>query len=72
MPKETREEYLQRRKKYVNDFQTEYQQQFNFKLSKITDADLIEVYKSIPNKIDFIRDALRRYAEEHNIKTEDQ
>ena len=44
--------------------------QFNFKLNKEKDADIIAIYENLPDKTAFIREALYRYAAENNIKTE--
>ena len=33
-----------------------------FRLNRNTEQDLIEIYQSIPNKKDFLRDALLNYA----------
>ena len=43
----------------------------SLRLNKNTEPELIEIFNSLPNKRQFFRDALRRYAEENNIKTED-
>ncbi len=70
--KKKKSNYTDKKREYDNKYKAEYQKQFNFKLSRKSDADLIEVYENIPDKIEFIRDALRRYAAEHNMKTEEQ
>ena len=36
-----------------------------FRLSKIYDQDLIDVYQSIPNKMDWFKKCLREYGEKH-------
>lgn len=35
------------------------------KLNKATEPELVEIYRAIPNKVDWFRDCLRRYAKEH-------
>lgn len=37
----------------------------SFRLHNVTDADLLEVYRSIPDKMKWFREALRREKEEH-------
>ena len=36
-----------------------------FKLNKITEPELVEIYQLIPNKAQWFKDCLRRYAAEH-------
>lgn len=64
--------YADRKTEDMSAYHRDHVQQFNFKLRRTEDAELIEIYENIPNKANFIREALRRYAEEHNIKTEDE
>ena len=35
------------------------------KLNRSTDPDLIDIYQQIPNKAQWIKESLRRYANEH-------
>lgn len=69
--KRVRTEALRKRE---NAYKNRTLKAFTFKLNREKDADLIEIYENISNKMDFIRDALRRYAEENGIeiKTEDE
>lgn len=64
--------YNDKKRQYDVEFQRKYVRQVNIKLSKKSDAELIAIYEQIEDKANFFRDAVRRYAEEHNIKTEDQ
>lgn len=59
------------KREYDNQYHREKMRQLNVRLHAVYDADLIEIYEGIPNKADFLRDAIRRYAEENNIKTEE-
>ena len=61
-------------RKRENEYKDRTLRSFNFKLRREEDAELIEIYESIENKREFIRDSLRRYAEENGIeiKTEDE
>lgn len=35
------------------------------KLNRVTEPELVEIYQAIPNKAEWFRDCLRRYAQEH-------
>ena len=53
------------KKEYNLKYDRENKVHVAVKLNKATDAELIEIYRSIPNKAQWIKDCLRRYAEEH-------
>ena len=57
----------ERKKEYDQKYKSTHQKIFAFRLSKKYDADLIELYESIPNKTQFIRDALVWYAEQNGL-----
>ena len=75
MPEEKKKRkytYTEKENERGKRYKREHMTSIAFRLSNERDAELIEIYNAIDNKADFFRNALRRYAEEHNIKTEDQ
>ncbi|MBQ6223445.1 MAG: hypothetical protein IJJ44_12605 [Solobacterium sp.] len=49
---------------YNKRYKRENMMSIAFRLSRISDAHLIEIYKSIPNKMEWFRNALREYGGE--------
>lgn len=61
------------KKKSTNQqYKDKHSRKFSIRFYESKDADIIKIYESIPNKMEFLREAILRYAEEHNIKTEDE
>lgn len=58
------------RKAYARKYYQENSVQIAIKLNKVTDSELIEVYRSIPNKSQWFKECLKKYATEHS-KQED-
>lgn len=52
-------------KDYYRGYDRENRVQIAIKLNKVTDADLIETYRSIPNKAQWFKACLREYAAKH-------
>jgi len=50
---------------YDNRYHREKMISIAFRLSRITDKDLIETYNSIPDKMGWFRESLRRFKEEN-------
>lgn len=53
--------------KYEKDYQRMHTTNIGVKLYDTRDKDLIEVYKKIPNKTEWIRAKIREYGEEHGL-----
>ena len=51
-------------REYYRRYDRENKVQIAIKLNKVTDADLIETYRSIPNKAQWFKECLRKYAAE--------
>ena len=51
-------------KKAHNKFNREKMTSISIRLHNVSDAELIEIYKSIPDKAKWFRSALRKYKEE--------
>ncbi len=50
---------------YDKRYEKENKIQVAIKLNKVTEPELVEIYQSIPNKSQWFKECLRRYAEEH-------
>ena len=50
---------------YDRRYDKENKIQVALRLNKKTEPELVEIYQSIPNKSQWFKDCLRRYAEEH-------
>lgn len=53
------------KKRYDRQYRKEKMLSIAFRLSRESDKDLIEIYESIPNKMEWFREALRRTKEEN-------
>ena len=61
-----------RRRERNNRYKRENKVTISVRLNKKYDAKYLEILEYVPNKTQFLRDALDAYAKENNIKTEDQ
>ena len=50
---------------YIKEWNKKNRKVLSVRLNKTADADLIEVFESIPNKSEWIRDCLRDYMEKN-------
>ena len=50
---------------YDRKYDKENKIQVAFKLNKVTEPELVEIYQAIPHKAQWFKDCLRRYAQEH-------
>jgi len=55
----------ERNRKSINKYHREKMLSIAFRLSKVYEQDLIEVYQNIPNKRQWFVDCLRKYQQEH-------
>lgn len=54
-----------RKQKYDADYSKKYVKTCGFRLNRNTEPELIETFESIPDKANWFRSCLRRYAAEH-------
>lgn len=57
---------------YNTKYKKEHTVLCTFRLNRDKDQDLIDAFRSIPNKGEFFREVLRNYIKEADNKTEDQ
>lgn len=60
--------WLKNKNKYDRQYQRENLKAFAVKLNRQTEARYIAIYEQIPNKREFLKACLDRYAEENNLK----
>lgn len=53
------------KREYNREYNKNNKVQIAIKLNKATEPELIEIYQAIPNKAEWFKDSLRRYAKEH-------
>lgn len=58
-------------KEYINGYHREKMMSIAFRLHRESDADLIAIYKAIPDKMEWFRECLRRTGGRHD-NTEDE
>lgn len=63
---EKRKRGYEENKKYAQRYMKANCVSVAIRLNKRTEADLIEIYKSIPEKAQWFKDCLRMYAAEHS------
>lgn len=63
--------WAQNKKEYDRKYAAKNKVQAAFKLNKVTEPELVEIYLSIPNKAQWFKDCLRRYEAEHPKEKED-
>lgn len=57
--------WIVNRKKYINKYHREKLKTIRITLSRANDADCITIWKNMPEKTNWMRGQLRKYAEEH-------
>ena len=55
------EEYLKKKRRYIGEYQKKFYVNFNFKLRKGKDDDVIEKLKSQRNRSSYIVDLIRKH-----------
>ena len=63
--------WAQNKLKYDRQYDRDNKVHIAIKLNKATEPELVEIYRSIPNKAQWFKDCLRRYAAEHPKEKED-
>ena len=61
---------LARKKEYDNKYRREKKLSIAFRLSRAYEADLIDIYESIPNKMEWFRWALLEYDKRRKTQAE--
>lgn len=52
-----------KQQEYVKAYCKQFQKAINFRLSKKNEADLINIFESIPNKAEWFKECLRNYGQ---------
>ena len=57
--------WAQNKKEYDRKYSQQNKVQAAFKLNKVTEPELVEIYQLIPNKAQWFKDCLKQYALDH-------
>lgn len=57
--------WAENKKRYDQQYAKDHKRRIVIDLNRNTDPELIEIYELIPNKAQWFKDSLRRYAADH-------